>query len=162
MSEEADKAEKLEPEKPGETGVEVSNADGESKEVVKSTAADESGFPGMESLAATKYTHDQINKEHKKLYKVDKNISAQAKKLTKNRQSIESADIPEKKREKTLKLIGKGAEAIAVLEIEREAHALKIEKLNQIVSDRTSLACVVRRNTTLGKAECTQIQVVNT
>ena len=64
----------------------------------------------------------------------------------KTRNSISDSKKTPKKQEKELKKVAKAAETIGCLEIEREAANLKVEKLRELITDRQSLMCVVKRN----------------
>ena len=101
---------------------------------------------GLQELISTKYTSAQLAKEQKKLSKLDKTIGVHSGKLQKSRNSLSDAKTTPKKQEKEMKKVAKAAETIGVLEVEREAQNMKVEKLKELITDRQSLVCVVKRN----------------
>ncbi len=151
---------------PTEQHIEVpagSSKDIMNSDLVEQTQDEMVGLEDVQSLknmGPTKYVKAHIDKESKKLLKMDKSLATQTHKLQKTRNSL-SKDAGEKKHEKMVKQIAKTAEIIGVMEIEKNQQEAKIAKLKEMMADRKSIICVVRRKSTCEAKMLAQVNSPN-
>ena len=119
-------------------------------------------FLGFKNIVASKFTAMKLKQEQKKLTKIDKDISMIVNKMSKKRESLLSTSSSKnaKQQEKCHKEVSKAAETVALLEIDRDAQDMKIQRLKDIMANRGSLTVVAKRKFTEPEAPTTGTGVV--